>query len=156
MAAKKPDPINLFEQPVLKVKRLAKRAELPSYATLGSACFDIASLDTVQLLPGRAHIYSTGLAFEVPPGYVMQVYSRSGMGFSKDTRLANCVGIVDSDYRGEVKVKLRNDGKEVINVRAGDRIAQGMLVKIDQWAIEEAEELSSTERGEAGLGSTGV
>lgn len=155
MATKKPEPINLFEQPKLKVKLLAKRASLPSYESAGAACFDIASIDTVPLLPGRAHIYSTGLAFEVPPGYVMQLFSRSGMGFSKDTRLANCVGIVDSDYRGEVKVKLRNDGKEVINVRAGDRIAQGMLVKIDQWAFEEVEDLSSTERGEAGLGSTG-
>lgn len=156
MATKKPEPVNLFEQPVLKVKRLSKRAEMPRYESLGAACFDICSLDTTPLLSGRSHVYSTGLAFEVPTGYVLQLFSRSGMGFSKDTRLANCVGIIDSDYRGEVKVKLRNDGKEIINVRAGDRIVQGMLVKIDQWAFEEVEELSSTERGEAGLGSTGA
>lgn len=152
---KKPEPINLFEQPVLKVKRITPRATLPSYESEGAACFDIATVDTVPLLSGRAHVYSTGLAFEVPPGYVMKVYSRSGMGFNKDTRLSNCVGIIDSDYRGELKVKLRNDGKEIVNVRAGDRIAQGMLVKIDQWLIEEAQELAETSRGESGLGSTG-
>lgn len=152
---KKPEPINLFEQPVLKVKRLSQRATLPSYASEGAACFDIATVDTVPLLSGRSHVYSTDLAFEVPAGYVLKVYSRSGMGFSKDTRLANCVAIIDSDYRGEVKVKLRNDGKEIVNVRAGDRIAQGMLIKNEQWLIEEAQELAESGRGENGLGSTG-
>lgn len=154
--SKKEAPVNLFETPVLKVQRLTKRATLPEYVTQGAACFDICTTTTAPLLSGRSHVYETGLAFEVPEGYVLQVYSRSGMGFNKDTRLANCVGIIDSDYRGELKIKLRNDGKEIVNVRLGDRIAQGMLVRVDQWTIEEVEELSATDRGEAGFGSTGA
>lgn len=155
MATKKPEPVNLFAQPVLKVKRLTKRAELPAYATDGAGCFDIVTTTTTVLLAGRQATYETGIAVEIPPGYVLKIYSRSGMGFNKGVRLANGTGLIDSDYRGELKVCLRNDGKEVVNIRAGDRIAQGMLVKAEQWAIEEVEELSETARGEGGMGSTG-
>lgn len=156
MATKKNESVNLFERPKLKVKRLDRKAQLPSYSTPGSACFDISTTNTTPLLSGHQRVYDTGLAIEVPPGYVLKVYSRSGMGFNKGIRLANGTGVIDSDYRGELKVCLRNDGKEIANIRAGDRIAQGMLVKIDQWDIEEVEELSETERGEGGLGSTGA
>lgn len=154
--AKAKEPVNLFEQPKLKVKRLDRKAELPIYATPGAACFDICTISTTPLLSGHQRVYDTGLAVEVPTGYVLLIYSRSGMGFNKGVRLANAVGVLDSDYRGELKVCLRNDGKEIANIRAGDRIAQGMLVKIDQWAIEEVEELSDTQRGAGGMGSTGV
>lgn len=154
--AKAKEPVNLFEQPALKVKRLDRKAELPSYATPGAACFDICTINTTPLLSGHQRTYDTGLAVEVPAGYVLLIYSRSGMGFNKGIRLANAVGVLDSDYRGELKVCLRNDGKEIANIRAGDRIAQGMLVKIDQWAIEEVEELSDTQRGAGGMGSTGA
>ena len=147
---------NLFAAPVLKVKKLTAKASMPAYGTLGAACFDLATTDNVALLPGRSHVYKTGIAVEVPEGHALLIYSRSGMGFNKDTRLANCVGVIDSDYRGELMAKLRNDGKEIVNVRAGDRIAQAMLVKIDQWQFEEVLELSETQRGANGHGSTGA
>lgn len=155
MATKKQELVNLFAQPVLKVKRLSNRATLPSYGSAGAACFDICTINTTPLLPGRQHAYETALAFEIPDGYVMKLYSRSGMGFNKGVCLANGTGIIDSDFRGELKVCLRNHGKEIINIRAGDRIAQGILVKADQWAFEEVEGLSETDRGDGGFGSTG-
>lgn len=147
---------NLFGALMLKFKKLSPKASAPTYGTPGAACFDIATTDNVTLLSGRSHVYKTGIAVEVPEGYALLIYSRSGMGFNKDTRLSNCVGVIDSDFKGEVLVKLRNDGKEVVNVRAGDRIAQGMLVKIDQWQFEEVLELSESQRGANGIGSTGA
>lgn len=86
----------------------------------------------------------------------MMVYSRSGHGFKSDVRLANCVGVIDSDYRGEVKVKLTNDGNEYMQVNEGDRIAQAMIIPVEQVKFIEVAELSDTERGTGGFGSTGV
>lgn len=143
------DPINI------KVKKLNPDAQLPIYATPGSACFDLHS--TVYGLIPRLGSYSfgTGLAFEIPKDHVMLVFSRSGDGFKHGVRLSNCVGVIDSDYRGEVKVKLRAD-EELKIVCKGDRIAQGIVLPIPLVMFEEAEELSDTDRGENGFGSTGV
>lgn len=140
----------------LKVKRLQKDAELPRYATPGAACFDIASDEDCNIMPGGQRRVLTGLAFEVPEGYVMLVYSRSGHGFRNSVRLANGTGVIDSDYRGELMVALRNDSDDLFMVRKGDRIAQGMLVPIPRCEIVDADELGETERGEGGLGSTGA
>ena len=141
----------------VKVKKLYAGAVLPSYATVGSGCFDIyvpqtLSSETVHV--SRGYVFSTGLSFEVPDGHVMLVFSRSGHGFNQDTRLANCVGVIDSDYRGELKVKLRNDG-EGLTVKAGDRIAQALILPVERIEFEEAQELSSSARGSNGFGSTG-
>lgn len=140
-------------KPTLKVKRLHPEAKLPVYATEGAACFDLSALHGG--IVGSSHTFPTGLAFEVPAGHVMLVFSRSGQGFNHDVRLANCVGVIDSDYRGEVKVKLTAD-RGAFNVMQGDRIAQAMVLPIQQFAFEEVDELSSTERGTGGFGSTGV
>lgn len=138
----------------IKTKRLTPDAKLPTYATDGSGCFDIYTTDEGTLTPVRT--FSTGLSFEVPVGYVMLVFSRSGHGFKSDTRLANCVGIIDSDYRGELKIKLTNDSGRFMKVYAGDRIAQAMVIPFEQVQFLEVDELSETERGEGGFGSTGV
>lgn len=145
----------------LKIKKLHPDAIVPKYATDGAACFDLHAIVTGEPLPVRNGIpatISTGLAVEVPEGWVMLIFSRSGTGFNADTRLANCVGVIDSDYRGEIKVKLTRDMgmSNHLLVGRGDRIAQAMLLKADQWVIEEVEELSSTGRGAGGFGSTGV
>lgn len=144
----------------LKIKKLIEHAEMPTYATPGSACFDLRAClghpSYSLTLNGRTHI-NTGLAFEVPEGYVMLVFSRSGHGFKNNVRLSNCVGVIDSDYRGEVCVALVQDidnGELVI--KHGDRIAQAMLIKIDHhWNLINVDELTDTERGEGGFGSTG-
>lgn len=139
----------------LKVKRLHKDAQLPVYATAGAACFDIHADDSCIVLPGDRSAVSTGLAFEVPAGYVMLVYSRSGHGFNKGVRLVNSVGVIDSDYRGELLIGLHNDSDAMFKVYKGDRIAQAMLMPVPSVAITEVDELSTTERGAGGIGSTG-
>lgn len=156
------EPDNLFEPPndaltlpTLKVRKLHPKATLPTYGTNGAACFDIVTTDTAVLWPGKAKIFDTGLSVEVPEGHVMIVYSRSGHGFKHGLRLGNCTGVIDSDYRGELKIALRNDGTESVKIYAGDRIAQAMIVPVQQYAIVEAEQLSETERGDGGFGSTG-
>jgi dUTP pyrophosphatase len=166
--------------PQLKVKRLHPDAVLPKYATEGAACFDLAAVgvhgltmaeteflhrrgywdDGVAIIGGRQHdnsyTFRTGLAFEVPPGWVMLIYSRSGHGFKNDVRLSNCVGVIDSDYRGEVSVKLRCDGAANMRIQGGDRIAQAMLVQVPQVQLVEVDELTDTARGAGGFGSTGA
>lgn len=143
----------------LKVKRLTQDAILPTYATDGSACFDIYSSSEGEVY--KSHIFDTGLSFEIPEGYVMLVFSRSGHGFKNDIRLANCVGVIDSDYRGELKVKLTNDygiekGSEMWwGFAKGDRIAQAMLIPYPKVEFVEVGELSETDRGQGGFGSSG-
>lgn len=142
----------------VRVKRITETAKLPVYATAGAACFDLHA-DIAQLgrVPANgAAEFETGLAFEIPPGYCMRIYSRSGQGFRHGVRLANCVGIIDSDYRGEVRVKLTNDSMRDMHVRPGDRIAQAEIAPVLRVAFEEADALSETERGAAGFGSTGA
>lgn len=141
----------------LRIKRLDPGARLPEYATEGAACIDIRALHGGRVAPGGHYVFSTGLAFEVPAGHVLLVFSRSGHAFSHDVRLGNGVAVVDSDYRGEVRVKLISSAEvEPLLVKAGDRIAQAMLVPIPRIEVEEAARLSPTARGDAGFGSTGV
>jgi len=140
----------------LKFKRVVQELPLmPHYATAGAACFDIAALHGGRVPVGQSAAFSTGLAFEVPPGFVLMIYSRSGHGFRHGLRLVNGTGVIDSDYRGEVKVMLHNDGQEGYTVTAGERIAQAMLVPAPQVQLVEVDVLSETARGAAGFGSTG-
>lgn len=147
----------------LLVKKLSPTATIPSYATEGAACFDLHAdcIGTVhpEQDSNQASVFNTGLAFEVPKGYVMLIFSRSGHGFKDNVRLANCVGVIDSDYRGEVKVKLTQDSLGAsgpLTVTQGMRIAQAMLVKYDPVQFEEVSDLSTTDRGAGGFGSTGA
>ena len=136
--------------------KLDPRAVIPEFATNGAACFDLVAIGR-EIKNGSA-IYSTGLAFEIPDGYCIEVYSRSGHGFKDDLRLSNCVGIIDSDYTGEVKVKLAYDGPVHQSPSwpwIGDRVAQGKLVKLVKTEIVEIFEQKTTERGTGGFGSTG-
>jgi dUTP pyrophosphatase len=153
----------------LKIKKLHPDAKLPTYGSEGAACFDLHACFNVPMLhavqtygdgrtwPFKGHqTFNTGLAFEVPSGWVMLIFSRSGQGFGSNVRLANCVGVIDSDYRGEVMVKLTRDDGESHQVRNGDRIAQAMLVPVERVTFVEVDELSDTARGAGGLGSTGA
>jgi dUTP pyrophosphatase len=155
----------------IKVKKLYQDAQLPEYATDGSGCFDIRAYVPDDVLPrgavraatevgnGDTVVFDTGLSFEIPKGHVMMIYSRSGHGFKNDVRLSNCVGVIDSDYRGELKVKLTgdfNDGENTLLVFDGDRIAQGMVIPVKKIEFEEATKLSTTKRGGKGFGSTGA
>ena len=143
----------------VNLKLIHPRALAPAYANAGDACFDLRAIidgDPVTIAPGKAEVFSTGLVFEIPAGHVLKVYSRSGHGFKNDLRLANSTGVIDSSYRGEVMVKLRNDGEVPFTVNHGDRIAQGMVEQYPQVAFTVVGEVSETARGTGGLGSTGV
>ncbi len=141
---------------MIRIKKLHPDAIIPRYQTPGAACFDIHSLEDGHVHPWGTCNFATGLSFEIPECHVMLVYSRSGHGFNLDVRLANCVGVVDSDYRGELRVKLTNDSSnKMLEVRKGDRIAQAMVIPVHQWQLVEVEELSDTLRGTGGFGSTG-
>lgn len=136
----------------VKVNRLHEDAVLPTYATDGSGAFDLTATTK------QGQIYGTGLAFEIPKGHALFIYSRSGHGFKEDIRLANSVGVIDSDYRGEVKVKLAFDGADYQRPywpTVGERIAQGVILKLPSIEFEEVEELTETKRGENGFGSSG-
>lgn len=140
----------------LKIKKLTEAAIVPTYGTVGSACFDLyAASDAEVGACGGTAVVPTGLAFEVPAGWALMIYSRSGHGFKNGVRLVNSVGVIDSDYRGEVLVGLRNESALRFNVRHGDRIAQAMLVQSPAVDFEASKELSGTARGVSGFGSTG-
>lgn len=139
----------------LKIKKLHLDAILPRYQTDGAACFDLHSVESGRVPANSATAFRTGLAAEVPPGHVMLIYSRSGHGFKNSLRLVNAVGVIDSDYRGEIAVKIRNDSPVSFAFHAGDRIAQAMILQLPHVDIFEVGELSETERGAGGFGSTG-
>ena len=104
---------------------------------------------------GQQAAIGTGLAFAVPPMHVMNIYGRSGHALQARVSLANGVGKIDADYRGEVRVLLRNDGPQPFVVRPGDRIAQAEIIESPRWAFTLVPELDATERGSGGFGSTG-
>lgn len=151
----------------IKIKKLHPNAKTPTYATDGSGCFDLyaATVNDAQhigshVYEGAPAICDTGFAFEIPPGNVMLIFSRSGHGFNFDTRLGNAVGIVDSDYRGSVKVKLTcdidaPDDEPPLFISPGDRVAQAMVIPFERVEFPEVEELTDTVRGANGFGSTG-
>lgn len=143
----------------VKIKLDHSDARLPAYMSPGAACFDLfAAAEPEYDSLGNALI-DTGLCFEIPIGYGMRVYSRSGQGFKHSVSLVNSVGVIDSDYRGRVMVKLKADSVEGQNyldtIRVGDSVAQAEIFKIEQVNFEVSHTLSETVRGDKGFGSTG-
>jgi dUTP pyrophosphatase len=141
---------------MINIKRLSDSAKIPTYATAGAACFDLYAADSVGIRAGAAGTVKTDLSFAVPDGHVMLVFSRSGHGFKSGVRLSNCTGVIDSDYRGEVMVRLQNDGINPFTVLLGDRVAQAMVLPVEQVVFNEVDDLDETERGVNGFGSTGA
>lgn len=133
-------------------------AVLPSYQTKGAAGADIcACIETdVVIGVGERVLVPTGLFFEIPQGYEVQVRPRSGLAVKNGVTCLNTPGTIDSDYRGEVKVILINLGQKPFTVKNGDRIAQLVVSPVEQASFCKVDVLSSTERGEGGFGSTGV
>lgn len=149
----------------LKIKKLHPNARIPEYATDGAACFDLYAatvngFDCIGDLcyPGRDLICDTGLAFEVPMGYMLQIRSRSGLAFKYGVEAFH--GTIDSDYRGAVEVRLTcahlGEDEPPVKINPGDHIAQACLVQAPRVAFEVVEELSDTSRGAEGFGSTGT
>lgn len=139
--------------------KLSPAAKFPTYATEGSAGFDFYSAESGNLTYGSPVIFGTGLTMEIPKTHALLIFSRSGHGFKENVRLSNSVGVIDSDYRGEIKVKLAMDfpsWQNSLAVNVGDRIAQGVVIPIEHVTFIEVAKLSETDRGSGGLGSTGT
>ena len=140
-----------------KVKKLDERAIIPTYATAHSAGADLYNMEDcpLEILPHETVMVKTGLAIEIPDGYVGLVFARSGIASKRGLAPANKVGVIDSDYRGEWMVALHNHSEIPATVDGGERIAQVVVVPYVQGCFTEVAELSDTERGEGGFGSTG-
>ena len=137
--------------------RLPHGADLPVPArqTVGSAGFDVASAESVTLLPGERKLVPTGFAIAVPDGWECQVRPRSGLALKHGITLPNTPGTIDADYRGELCVSLINLGAEPFEVTRGMRIAQLLFARVPEAVFEEVTELPPTGRGLGGFGSTG-
>ena len=145
-------------KPVIRVKKLDARAELPVFGSEFAAGADLrACLDEdLTIAPGQTALIHTGLALEIPAGYAGLVYARSGLASKRGLAPANKVGVIDADYRGEVMVALHNHGAESQTVGHGERIAQLVVAPFLVVDYEEADELTDTARGAGGFGSTGT
>ena len=142
----------------IHVKRLRPGAKLPTYGSVGAAGADLYACieQSVTIQPGETVFIPTGIALEVPEGCAGLVYARSGMACKRGLAPANKVGVVDSDYRGEIMVALHNHGTSAQTVAPGERIAQMVITPYLTAEFVEKEELTDTVRGEGGFGSTGT
>ena len=137
-------------------KKLNEKATTPKYGSEFSAGADLYSCDgDIKIAPGETKLIHTGIAVEIPEGLVGLIYARSGLATKKGLAPANKVGVIDSDYRGEVMVALHNHSSEIQTVSAGDRVAQMVIAPFIKAEYSEVSELSDTVRGEGGFGSTG-
>lgn len=142
---------------IVKVKRLHPDAVIPKYATPGAAGFDLVAVEDVFIVPRETKLVPTGIAVEIPWGYEMQIRPRSGFSLKTPLRIANAPGTIDSDFRGEVKIIVTNTSENKgFYIKKGDRIAQGVIAPVMRAVFEEVDELSETDRGLGGFGSTGV
>lgn len=143
----------------VQIKKLRADAKLPARGSEYAAGYDLCALlesdDPLTLPPHGTAMLHTGLSFALPEGTFGAVFARSGLAAKQSLRPANCVGVIDSDYRGECLVALHNDSEEDRIIRSGDRVAQLVLLPFLPMEFEETDELSETVRGAGGFGSTG-
>ena len=142
----------------IQIKKLSTEVLTPKYETSGSSGMDIAAYIRQDIIinPGEKALIPTGFSLSVPQGYEVQIRPRSGLAAKKGVTVLNTPGTIDSDYRGEIKVILINLSKDIFYVKSGERIAQMVVCPIVQVSIEEVKELSETNRGIGGFGSTGT
>jgi dUTP pyrophosphatase len=141
----------------MEIKRLDMQLPLPRYAHPGDAGLDLYSAADVALAPGRRELIPTGIAIAIPDGFAGFIQPRSGLAIKQGLSLVNTPGLIDSHYRGEIKVIAINlDPSETIHVARGDKIAQLVIQPVARVDLQEVRELEETARGEGGFGSTGV
>lgn len=141
----------------VKIKRLNKLAKIPTRGTAESAGYDLyATTDKdIQIPPHSNAKIGTGIAMSIPNGFFGGIFARSGIATKRNMRPSNCVGIVDSDYTGEIIVSIHNDSTETKTIQRGERIAQLVIVPYLSVMFDEVNELDETDRGDGGFGSTG-
>lgn len=141
----------------LKIKKLNENAVIPSYASSCAAGADLYSCEgELSFAPGETKLVHTGIAMEIPNGYVGLIYARSGIATKRGLAPANKVGVIDSDYRGEIMIALHNHSDKTASIQAGERIAQIVIAPYITADFVESQTLNETERGDGGFGSTGV
>jgi len=144
----------------VRIRRLphAEGLPLPTYATDGAAGADLCAAVDAEMVfePGHRAAVPTGLVLEIPEGYEGQVRPRSGLAIKAGLTIVNAPGTIDSDYRGELRVLLVNLGSDPVSINRGDRIAQLLVAPVTRASFIETEDLTASERGEGGFGSTGV
>lgn len=145
---------------LIKVKKISPDATIPTQGTPISAGYDlyatnIKNEEGIQVYPGKTERICTGIAIEIPEGFVGLVFSRSGMAFKRGLRLANCVAVIDPDFRGEIICGIYNDSSKPRDIKNGDRIAQLVVVPFINLTFLPVAELSNTYRNSGGFGSTG-
>ena len=141
----------------IKIKKLTDTAKTPTRGSEYAAGYDLYAdvKENVQIKPHETVKIGTGLAMEIPDGYFGAIFARSGLATKEGLRPANCVGVCDSDYRGEYIVAIHNDSEEIRTITAGERIAQLVVMPYLPVTFDEVSELTDTNRGEGGFGSTG-
>ncbi len=142
----------------VKIKKFYEDAIIPEYQTKGASGFDLcAHIDAPEIIPaGGIKAFGTGIGVEIPEGYELQIRGRSGLAYKHYISLLNGIGTIDSDYRGEMRVLLKNYGSEDFVVEPGMRIAQGIIAKYERITWEEVEKLSDSDRSSQGFGHTGL
>ena len=140
----------------IEVTRLDGSVPLPTYAREGDAGLDLIAHEDLELTPGQRSAVGTGLSVAIPPGYAGFVHPRSGRALKEGLGVANAPGLIDSGYRGEIKVILVNlDPERTIEIRRGEKIAQLVIQAVESAQLAEVDELPASERGRGGFGSTG-
>lgn len=145
---------------IINIKKTDENAKIPTYGSEFAAGADLYAVmhneeNKVEILPGETAFIDTGIVMEIPNGYVGLVYARSGLSCKQGLAPANKVGVIDSDYRGNIMVALYNQSNEVRTVSEGDRIAQIIIQPVEQFGFKVTENLSNTVRGNGGFGSSG-
>lgn len=141
----------------IRIKKLTETAKLPTRGSASAAGYDLYAdiPEEITIAPGETRMISTGLSMEIPEGYFGAIFARSGLAMKEGLRPGNCVGVVDSDYRGPFLIGLHNDSSSVRTVESGERIAQMVVIPYLPVEFEETDSLNDTARGEGGFGSTG-
>lgn len=145
---------------IINIKKTDENAKIPTYGSEFAAGADLYAVihneeNRVEILPGETAFIDTGIVMEIPNGYVGLIYARSGLACKQGLAPANKVGVIDSDYRGNIMVALYNQSNEVRTVSEGDRIAQIIIQPVEQFGFKVTENLSNTVRGNGGFGSSG-
>ena len=145
----------------IKIEKLDDSIKMPVYSSEGAAGMDLcayvpSSMEWVTIPPHKSKLIHTGFAMAIPDGYFGAIFARSGLALKEGLRPTNCVGVVDSDYRGEVMVALRNDSDLPRYIKDGERVAQMIIIPCESVELTQVKSLEATERGAGGFGSTGV
>jgi len=141
---------------LIKFKKLHEDAVIPQYQTPLASGFDFVTIEDVTLIPGETQLVRTGLACEIPEHCELQLRPRSGLSTKYPTYISNAPATIDADYRGEVKIIVTNFSRDYMRIEKGTRIAQGVVAEVCRLRIAEVLNLSETERGQGGFGSTGT